>query len=120
MAADTMTYPPLREIVLLIVSMMGTDYTFWVFLPLKKVSLRGEQMHKVGVFLDYEYGQLSFYDVTDGSLIYNFSSVTFWGAVRPLFSLCVPTGGTNSDSLSICSPHVASCDVTVSPRSSSA
>ncbi|XP_048950854.1 probable E3 ubiquitin-protein ligase TRIML2 isoform X3 [Canis lupus dingo] len=109
-----------RDKVLLIGSRMGTNYTFWVFPPLKKVSLRGEQMHKVGVFLDCKYGQLSFYDVTDRSLIYNFSSLTFRGAVRPIFSLCIPTGGTNSDSLSICCPHVASCDVTVSPQASSA
>ncbi|CAK7295825.1 Probable E3 ubiquitin-protein ligase TRIML2 [Vulpes lagopus] len=109
-----------RDKVLLIGSMMGTNYTFWVFPPLKRVSLRGEQMHKVGIFLDCKYGQLSFYDVTDRSLIYNFSSLTFRGAVRPIFSLCIPTGGTNSDSLSICCPHVASCDVTLSPQAFSA
>nr|XP_008525660.1 PREDICTED: probable E3 ubiquitin-protein ligase TRIML2 isoform X3 [Equus przewalskii] len=93
--------------VLLTGSMMGADFTFWVFPPLRKVFLR-EQMHKVGVFLDYEYGQISFYDVTKGSLIYNFSCLTFQGAVRPLFSLCIPNGGTNSDSLSICLPRVSS------------
>ncbi|XP_035942212.2 putative E3 ubiquitin-protein ligase TRIML2 [Halichoerus grypus] len=101
-------------------SMMGTDYTFWVFPPLKRVFLRGEQMHKVGVFLDREYGQIAFYDLTNRSLIYNFSSLTFRGAVRPIFSLCIPSGGTSSDSLSICFPHVSSCDVNVSPQSSSA
>uniref|UniRef100_A0A8C0HXX1 B30.2/SPRY domain-containing protein n=1 Tax=Balaenoptera musculus TaxID=9771 RepID=A0A8C0HXX1_BALMU len=79
-------------------SMMGTDYPFWAFPPLKRVSLR-EQMHKVGVFPDYDYGQISFYDVTERSLIYNFSYLAFQGALRPIFSLCVSNGGMNSDSL---------------------
>ncbi|KAM9043155.1 LOW QUALITY PROTEIN: putative E3 ubiquitin-protein ligase TRIML2 [Megaptera novaeangliae] len=98
-------------------SMMGTDYTFWAFPPLKRVSLR-EQMHRVGVFLDYEYGQISFYDVTKRSLIYNFSYLAFQGALRPVFSLCISNGGMNSDSLSICLPHVSSCNGTLSPQSS--
>ncbi|XP_044081382.1 probable E3 ubiquitin-protein ligase TRIML2 isoform X3 [Neovison vison] len=108
-----------RHKFLLTGSVMGTDYTFWVFPPLKRVFLRGEKMHKVGVFLDREYGQIAFYDVTNRSLIYNFSSLTFCGAVRPIFSLCIPSGGPSSDSLSICFPHVSSCDVNVSPQSSS-
>ncbi|XP_058381009.1 probable E3 ubiquitin-protein ligase TRIML2 isoform X2 [Diceros bicornis minor] len=103
--------------VLLTGSLMGADFTLWVFPPLRRVFLR-EQMHKVGVFLDYEYGQISFYDVTKRSLIYNFSCLTFQGALRPIFSLCLPIGGTNSDSLSICLPHVSSCNVTVRPQSS--
>ncbi|XP_012499460.1 PREDICTED: probable E3 ubiquitin-protein ligase TRIML2 [Propithecus coquereli] len=75
--------------VLLMGSMMGTDYTFWVFPPLKRVSLR-KPMHKVGVFLDYEYGHISFYNVTERTLIYNFSRLFFQGALRPVFSLCIP------------------------------
>ncbi|EFB15324.1 hypothetical protein PANDA_009492, partial [Ailuropoda melanoleuca] len=104
-----------REKFLLTGSLMGTDYTFWVFPPLKRVFLRGEQMHKVGVFLDREYGQVAFYDVTNRSLIYNFSSLAFRGAVKPIFSLCFPSGGASSDSLSVCFPHVSPCDVNVSP-----
>ena len=106
-----------RDKVLFTGSMMGTDYTFWAFPPLKRVSLR-EQMHKVGVFPDYEYGQISFYDVTERPLIYNFSYLAFQGALRPIFSLCISNGGMNSDSLSICLPHVSSCNGTLSPQSS--
>lgn len=102
--------------VLLTGSMMGTDYTFWVFPPLKRVSL-GEQMHKVGVFLDCKYQRISFYDVTKSLLIYNFSHLAFQGALRPIFSLCIPSGGTDSNSLSICLPDVCSCNVIVSPQS---
>ncbi|KAM8784438.1 putative E3 ubiquitin-protein ligase TRIML2 [Rhynchonycteris naso] len=102
--------------VLLMGSMMETDYTFWVFPSLKRVSL-GQQMHKVGVFLDYKYGQISFYDVTKRLLIYNFSRLVFQGALRPIFSLCFPNGDTNSDTLRICLPNVP-CNVTVSSQSS--
>ncbi|XP_066239684.1 probable E3 ubiquitin-protein ligase TRIML2 [Saccopteryx leptura] len=102
--------------VLLMGSMMGTDYTFWVFPSLKRVSL-GQQMHKLGVFLDYKYGQISFYDVSKRLLIYNFSRLVFQGALRPIFSLCFPNGDTNSDTLSICLPNI-SRNVTVSSQSS--
>nr|KAF6428664.1 tripartite motif family like 2 [Rousettus aegyptiacus] len=105
-----------RNKVLLTGSMMGTDYTFWVFPPLKRVSL-GEQMHKVGVFLDCKYQRISFYDVTKSLLIYNFSHLAFQGALRPIFSLCIPSGGTDSNSLSICLPDICSCNVIVSPQS---
>ncbi|XP_012879426.1 PREDICTED: probable E3 ubiquitin-protein ligase TRIML2 [Dipodomys ordii] len=86
--------------VLLMGSMMGTDYTSWVFPPLKKIYL-GKQMHRVGVFLDYEYGQLSFYDVTESSLIYHFSHLTFQGNIKPVFALCTSSGDLNSDSLTV-------------------
>ncbi|KAI4529672.1 hypothetical protein MG293_020350 [Ovis ammon polii] len=105
--------------VLLTGSLMGTDHTFWAFPPFKRVSLR-EQVHRVGVFLDYEYEQISFYDAAKGSLIYNFSYLAFQGALRPIFSLSISSGGVNSDSLSICLPHVSPCNDTVSSQPSSA
>ncbi|XP_028728127.1 probable E3 ubiquitin-protein ligase TRIML2 [Peromyscus leucopus] len=86
---------------LLMGSMMGADYTFWIFPPLRKVCL-GKQMFKVGVFLDCGCGQVSFYNVTEQSFIYSFSDLTFQGAVTPIFSLGVPSGGVSSDSLTVC------------------
>ena len=105
--------------VLLTGSLMGTDHTFWAFPPFKRVSLR-EQVHRVGVFLDYEYEQISFYDAAKSSLICNFSYLAFQGALRPIFSLSISSGGVNSDSLSICLPHVSPCNDTVSSQPSSA
>uniref|UniRef100_A0A8C8UNA4 Uncharacterized protein n=1 Tax=Peromyscus maniculatus bairdii TaxID=230844 RepID=A0A8C8UNA4_PERMB len=92
---------------LLMGSMMGVDYTFWIFPPLRKVCL-GKQMFKVGVFLDGGCGQVSFYNVTEQSFIYSFSDLTFQGAVKPLFSLGVPSGGVSSDSLTVCLPQIHS------------
>ncbi|XP_036623250.1 E3 ubiquitin-protein ligase TRIM11-like isoform X1 [Trichosurus vulpecula] len=50
------------------------------FIPLR------EAPRRVGIFLDHEAGHISFYSVTDGSLLFMFSQVTFSGTLRPLFS----------------------------------
>ncbi|KAM9194464.1 putative E3 ubiquitin-protein ligase TRIML2 [Dugong dugon] len=103
--------------VLLTRSVMGMDCTLWGFPPLKRISLRA-QMHRVGVFVDCDDGQVSFYNVTERALIYSLSHLPFHGAVRPIFSICIPNEGTSSDSLTICPPQVPSCNATVSPPSS--
>uniref|UniRef100_H0X8H3 Tripartite motif family like 2 n=2 Tax=Otolemur garnettii TaxID=30611 RepID=H0X8H3_OTOGA len=91
--------------ILFMEAVMGTDCTFWVFPPLKQVSLK-KPMHKVGLFLDCEHGHISFYNVTQRTLIYNFSQLSFQGPLRPVFSLCIPSGDTSSDSLTVSSGHV--------------
>ncbi|XP_027699321.1 E3 ubiquitin-protein ligase TRIM11-like [Vombatus ursinus] len=50
------------------------------FIPLR------EAPRRVGIFLDHEAGHISFYSVTDGSLLFMFSQITFSGTLRPLFS----------------------------------
>uniref|UniRef100_A0A8D2AW55 E3 ubiquitin-protein ligase TRIM11 n=1 Tax=Sciurus vulgaris TaxID=55149 RepID=A0A8D2AW55_SCIVU len=45
-----------------------------------------EPPRRVGIFLDYEAGHLSFYSVTDGSLLFIFPETSFSGTLRPLFS----------------------------------
>ncbi|XP_036306308.1 E3 ubiquitin-protein ligase TRIM58 isoform X1 [Pipistrellus kuhlii] len=46
-----------------------------------------ERPQRVGIFLDYEAGEISFYDITNGSYIYTFSYL-FNGVLRPYFFIC--------------------------------
>ncbi|CAD7679748.1 unnamed protein product [Nyctereutes procyonoides] len=46
-----------------------------------------ERPHCIGIFLDYEAGEISFYNVTNGSYIYSFNQL-FSGILRPYFFIC--------------------------------
>ncbi|XP_051023661.1 butyrophilin-like protein 10 [Acomys russatus] len=46
-----------------------------------------EPLWRVGIFLDFEAGKISFHDATNGSLIYVFSGMSFSGPLQPFFCL---------------------------------
>ncbi|KAL6491327.1 hypothetical protein MHYP_G00016720 [Metynnis hypsauchen] len=56
---------------------------------------------KVGVFVDYEEGLVSFYDVEARSRIYSFTGQSFKEKIYPLFSPCNNGRGKNSAALII-------------------
>nr|XP_040042840.1 E3 ubiquitin-protein ligase TRIM39-like isoform X2 [Gasterosteus aculeatus aculeatus] len=56
---------------------------------------------KVGVFVDYEEGVVSFYDVEAAALIYSFTGCSFTEKLFPFFSPGVYNGGRNSAPLII-------------------
>ncbi|XP_053089124.1 butyrophilin subfamily 1 member A1-like isoform X3 [Pangasianodon hypophthalmus] len=60
-----------------------------------RLTLR-EKVEKVGVFVDYEEGLVSFYDVKSSSHIYSFTAQFFTEKLYPFFSPCLNEGGKNS------------------------
>ncbi|XP_007459657.1 PREDICTED: butyrophilin subfamily 1 member A1-like [Lipotes vexillifer] len=65
--------------------------------PLTQLSLR-QVPHRVGVFLDHEEGDVSFYNMTDGSHIFFFPRASFSGTIFPYFRI-----RSGAVSLTICS-----------------
>ncbi|XP_037623134.1 probable E3 ubiquitin-protein ligase TRIML1 [Sebastes umbrosus] len=59
------------------------------------------QPEKVGVFVDYEEGLVSFYDVDAAALIYSFTGCSFTEKLYPFFSTSSNYGGKNSAPLII-------------------
>ncbi|KAM6926379.1 E3 ubiquitin-protein ligase TRIM21-like [Lycodopsis pacificus] len=68
--------------------------------PRVRLSLK-PQPQKVGVFVDYEEGLVSFYDVDAAALIYSFTGCCFTEKLYPLFGPCFDDGGKNSAPLII-------------------
>ncbi|KAI2645109.1 E3 ubiquitin-protein ligase TRIM39 [Labeo rohita] len=56
---------------------------------------------RVGVFVDYEEGLVSFYDVESSSHIYSYTGQSFTEKLYPYFSPCNNDGGKNSNPLII-------------------
>ncbi|XP_059385932.1 E3 ubiquitin-protein ligase TRIM39-like isoform X2 [Carassius carassius] len=68
--------------------------------PSVSLSLRVKPQ-RVGVFVDYEEGLVSFYDVESSSHIYSFTAQSFTEKLYPLFSPWLNDGGKNSSPLII-------------------
>ncbi|XP_034048059.1 E3 ubiquitin-protein ligase TRIM39-like [Thalassophryne amazonica] len=69
--------------------------------PPVRLSVRS-QPEKVGVFVDYEEGLISFYDVDAADLLYSFTGCSFTEKIYPYFSPFLNDGGKNSAPLIIC------------------
>ncbi|KAM3624173.1 uncharacterized protein V6R79_020272 [Siganus canaliculatus] len=69
--------------------------------PSVSLSLQS-QPQKLGVFVDYDEGLVSFYDVNAAALIYSFTGCSFTEKLYPFFSPCRNDGGSNSAPLIIC------------------
>ncbi|KAI5092123.1 bloodthirsty-relatedprotein family, member 6 [Silurus meridionalis] len=71
-----------------------TDYkaceSLWISLSLK------QKPEKIGVFVDYEEGLVSFYDVKTKTCIYSFTGQSFSEKLYPYFSPCLRDKGQNS------------------------
>ncbi|XP_071018007.1 E3 ubiquitin-protein ligase TRIM21-like isoform X2 [Oncorhynchus clarkii lewisi] len=60
-----------------------------------------QKPQKVGVFVDYEEGQISFYDVENRSHIYSFTGCTFTEKLYPFLNPCNNSEGPNTAPLVI-------------------
>uniref|UniRef100_F6RQM5 Butyrophilin subfamily 1 member A1 n=1 Tax=Equus caballus TaxID=9796 RepID=F6RQM5_HORSE len=67
------------------VELYGNGY--WALTPLRTPLPLAGPPRRVGIFLDYESGDISFYNMTDGSHIYTFPNTSFSGPLRPFFCL---------------------------------
>ncbi|XP_067379316.1 E3 ubiquitin-protein ligase TRIM39 isoform X1 [Channa argus] len=89
------------------------DRGYWAICRRKGVSLSAcagpsitlqlrEPPQKVGVFLNYEEGLVSFYDAEAKTHIYTYSGCDFTEPVYPYFNPCVQDQGKNAAPLVIC------------------
>ncbi|KAI4798739.1 hypothetical protein KUCAC02_020516 [Chaenocephalus aceratus] len=77
----------------------GNEYSALAVPPVR-LSLKS-QPQKVGVFVDYEEGLVSFYDVDAAALIYSFTGCCFKEKLYPYFCPCKNNDGKNSAPLII-------------------
>lgn len=83
-----------------VMMMKRNEYQASTFPP-TRLRMR-EPPRRVGIFLDYEAGDISFYNVTAKSHIYTFTSFSSSGPLQPVFSPGTHDGGKNMDPLIIC------------------
>ncbi|XP_044537648.1 probable E3 ubiquitin-protein ligase TRIML1 [Gracilinanus agilis] len=80
---------------------MGDQFKLWISHTMENPEETGP-LHSLGIFLHYEGGHVSFYNVTQGCLIYAFPPVTFQGPLRPFFSPGLVQEENQPSTLTIC------------------
>ncbi|XP_043859083.1 probable E3 ubiquitin-protein ligase TRIML1 [Dromiciops gliroides] len=80
---------------------MEEDFILWIPHTMESIHSR-VPVHKLGIFLQYDCGHISFYNVTDNHLIYSFPPFIFQGPLWPFFSPGFPNEENNPSSLTIC------------------
>ncbi|KAF6271591.1 MEFV innate immuity regulator, pyrin [Rhinolophus ferrumequinum] len=83
-----------------VIMMKGREYQVSTSPP-TRLKMR-EPPRRVGIFLDYNARDISFYNVTAKSHIYTFTSFSSSGPLKPIFSPGTHDGGKNMDPLTIC------------------
>lgn len=84
MTADTNIVLDSDETFLLISSKRSNRYSLSTISP-PLIQHVQRPLGRVGVFLDYDNGSVSFFDVSKGSLIYGFPPSSFSSPLRPFF-----------------------------------
>ncbi|XP_074158109.1 putative E3 ubiquitin-protein ligase TRIML1 [Sminthopsis crassicaudata] len=74
----------------------------YFFCTSEKTIQLSRPLHKVGIFLDCEKQQITFYDIVYRSLVNTKSNIDLEGPLRPYFSPCLPYDKSTPGSLTIC------------------
>ncbi|XP_021567781.1 butyrophilin subfamily 2 member A1-like isoform X2 [Carlito syrichta] len=85
-----------------------SENQYWALSSPERTLLLTEPLCRVGVFLDYEAGDVSFYNMRDRSHIYTCPRSAFSGPLRPFFRL-----GSDDSPLFICPALTGANGVTV-------
>ncbi|XP_059211198.1 E3 ubiquitin-protein ligase TRIM39-like [Centropristis striata] len=72
-----------------------------------------ETPKKIGIFLDYEEGLVSFYDADTKSHIYTYTGCDFSQPLYPYFNPCLQENGRNTSPLVICPVEGRVRDITI-------
>ena len=95
------------------VELYGNGY--WALTPLRTPLPLAGPPRRVGVFLDYESGDIFFYNMTDGSHIFSFPQTSFSGTLFPYFmirsgdvslTVCSKMGGSEGLPVALSNPSL--------------